>query len=144
MQAEEIRVVLLSYPEVTEETPFDAETVVYKTAGKMFALTNWNSKPLSFNLKCDPEKAEVLREQYRCVLPGYHMSKKHWNTVIYDGSVEDERFKGWIEHSFECVVKSMPRKVQADLLAKRQSGFSSLDEVAREARLLRDSMRKGI
>jgi len=122
MEPEAIRRYLLSFPRVTEETPFDETTVVYKTAGKMFALTSWDPESLRFNLKCDPERASELRDRYDCVLPGYHMNKKHWNTVIYDGTVEDEVFLQWVKHSFDRVVRSLPKKVQGELLKEFNQG----------------------
>jgi len=144
MQAEEIRAYFLSFPEATEETPFDANTVVYKTAGKMFALTNWSSKPLSFNLKCDPELAEKLRDQFECVVPGYHMNKAHWNTVTYDGSVEDGTFRKWVDHSFECVVKGMSKTKRESMLEQWQQRKSALSLPDPDALQLRASLRKGI
>lgn len=116
----------MSYPEVTEETPFDESTVVYKTAGKMFVLINWEDKPLRANLKCEPCKAEELREKYACVIPGYHMNKKHWNTVYFDGSVEDDIVREWIEHSFDRVVAGFPKKKREELLRSRNKGMDSL------------------
>ena len=143
MQPEAIRSYLLRFPRVTEETPFDAETVVYKTAGKIFALTNWDQNPLRLNLKCEPERAEELRDKHACVIPGYHMSKKHWNTVIYDGSVADEVFLEWIHHSFERVVMSMPKKLQAELFEEFKQ-IPTGDEHDHESRELRSSLQKGI
>lgn len=143
MEPEDIRKVFLSFPKVTEETPFDETTVVYKTAGKMFALTSWDPNPLRFNLKCDPERALKLRDQHACVLPGYHMSKKHWNTVIYDGSVEDDMFLEWVKHSFEMVAKSLPKKVQVELLEAFQSDTDKHMESS-DKQELRSQMRKGI
>jgi len=78
--------------------------LVFKVNGKMFALTNIDDEELSVNLKCDPEKAIDLREHYPCVLPGYHMNKKYWNTVIIDGSITDKMLKEWIDDSYELVI----------------------------------------
>jgi predicted DNA-binding protein (MmcQ/YjbR family) len=88
---------------VTEEFPFGEETLVYKVNGKIFAISNLETFE-SVNLKCDPEKAVELREQYAAVQPGYHMNKKHWNTVLVDGSVSDVLIKQWIDHSYQLVV----------------------------------------
>lgn len=77
--------------------------MVFKVSGKMFALTDVETFE-SINLKCDPEKAIELREQYEAVQPGYHMNKKHWNTVMNDGSVSDKLMKEWIDHSYELVA----------------------------------------
>ena len=142
MTVEELRRCFLSFPEVTEETPFDESTVVYKTAGKMYALIDWEQKPLSMNLKCEPSRAEELRDEYACVIPGYHMSKKHWNTVILDGSVDDATLREWITHSFERVVAGMPKKDQARLLGKHKAG--SADPTGIEDKALREEMRRRI
>jgi len=102
MDIVEIREYCLSKPNVTESLPFDEDTLVFKVNGKMFALTNLTGD-LSLNLKCDPEKAIELREQYPAVVPGYHMSKVHWNTVWIDGSVSDKLIREWIDDSYELV-----------------------------------------
>ncbi len=140
MDAEKYRQVVLSFPEVTEEQPFGPEATVYKTAGKMFALIGYDNKPLWTNLKCDPKKAEELRDQYACVKPGYHMNKKHWNTVTLDGSVPDELVTEWIKHSFECVLKGFP-KAKREALLKAQQSSRPLDHTDKE---LRSQLRKGI
>lgn len=91
--------------EGSEETfPFGEDTLVFKKDGKIFALANLDGDP-TVNLKCDPAYALELRERYPCVIPGYHMNKKHWNTVILDGSVPDKEILSWIDHSFELVKK---------------------------------------
>ncbi len=99
---------------VTESFPFDETTLVIKVMGKMFALTDLEGA-FSVNLKCDPELATRLREQYPCVSPGYHMNKRLWNTVLIDGSVSDEVIMQWIDHSYELVVASLPKKVREEL-----------------------------
>ena len=145
MEPQAIRSWLLHFPEVTETTPFDETTVVYKTAGKLFVLVDWDAKPLAFNLKCDPERAEQLRDQYACVLPGYHMNKKHWNTVVYDGSVEDTLFLEWVEHSFFRVAKGFPKAKQAaleGLWAATKSKGMGLSDVADVE--LRSALKRGI
>ena len=88
---------------VTEEFPFGEETMVYKVMGKMFALTSLDSTPFSINLKCDPERALQLREEHDCVQPGYHMNKKHWNTITIDGTLTNKKLKEFIEHSYNLV-----------------------------------------
>lgn len=99
----------------TEEgLPFGEETLVFKVMGKMFALTDIGSFA-SVNLKCDPEKAVELREQHAAVIPGYHMNKKHWNTVLMDGTVPDRLVKEWIDDSYRLVVASLPKKTQKEL-----------------------------
>lgn len=99
---------------MTEEFPFDANTLVYKVMGKMFALTDIDHFE-SVNLKCDPERAIQLRDEYEAVHPGYHMNKKHWNTVRMDGSVGDRLIKEWIDHSYDLVVKSLPLKTRLSI-----------------------------
>ncbi len=89
---------------VTEEFPFGEDTLVFKVNGKMFVLTDVE-KFESVNLKCIPEVAAELREQYAAVQPGYHMNKKHWNTVVMDGSIPDRLMKEWIDQSYNLVVK---------------------------------------
>ncbi len=113
MNIEEFREYCLSKPHTTEGFPFDETTLVFKVAGKMFALTNIDLFE-STNLKCDPEKAEELREQYPdYIFPGYHMNKKHWNTVSVE--LEDKLLVELINHSYELVYKSLPRKTRQEL-----------------------------
>jgi predicted DNA-binding protein (MmcQ/YjbR family) len=99
---------------VTESFPFDNDTLVFKVMGKMFALASLN-EPDSVNLKCDPEKTEELRAQYMAVQPGYHMNKKMWNTVSFNVDVNDKLLYELIDHSYEEVVKGLPKKTQAEL-----------------------------
>lgn len=94
---------------VTEDFPFDATTLVFKVSGKMFALTDLEGD-FSVNLKCDPERAIQLREQYPSIIPGYHMSKKHWNTIMIDGSVDNDLLLELIDHSYNLVVSGLPLK----------------------------------
>ncbi len=99
---------------VTEEYPFDEETAVFKVMGKMFAavdITHFES----VNVKCDPEKALELRAAYSGVLPGYHMSKKHWNTILMDGSVPDDVFLSWVDDSYDLVISGLPKALKASL-----------------------------
>jgi predicted DNA-binding protein (MmcQ/YjbR family) len=107
MNIEDLREYCLSLPGVSEHFPFDETTLVFKVNGKMFALTDLEG-PLSINLKCDPELALELREQYPSVKPGYHMNKVHWNTVEIDGSISDSLITGWIDHSYSLIAK--PKK----------------------------------
>ncbi|MEW5799146.1 MAG: MmcQ/YjbR family DNA-binding protein [Bacteroidota bacterium] len=101
---------------ITEEFPFDEETLVFKVFGKMFLLTNVNDIPLSMNLKCDPERAIELRERYPAVKPGYHMNKKWWNTVDADGSIPDGLVYELIDHSYDEVVKNLPMKLKKKIV----------------------------
>ena len=100
----------LSKPGVKEELPFGPDTLVYKVKGKIFLLTSLDEEQLSFNVKCDPDLAIELREQYDCVQPGYHMNKKHWNTITVDGSVPGKQLKEWIDHSYDLVAKRNSNK----------------------------------
>ncbi len=109
MDIESIRNYCLEKPEVTEGFPFGDDTLVFKVNGKMFALMNLEGT-LSINLKCDPEKAIELREHYAGVLPGYHMNKKQWNTVMLDFSIDSTLIKQWIDDSYNLVVQNMPKK----------------------------------
>ncbi len=108
MNLESFRDYCLSKKGVTEEFPFGINTLVYKVAGKMFALTDVDSFE-SINLKCLPEEAVQLREHYEAVLPGYHMNKKHWNTVVMDGSIPDRSLKEWIDQSYNLVALKSER-----------------------------------
>lgn len=103
MNVEEIRAYCLSKPEVEEGLPFGPDVLVFKSRGKIFLLLPLDSDNIQFNVKCDPDLAVELRENYDCVLPGYHMNKKHWNTVIVDGSVKRSKIREWIDHSYELV-----------------------------------------
>lgn len=105
MDIEQLRDYCLSKPDVQETTPFGPDTLVYKVSGKVFLLFGLDGDPLQFNVKCDPDKAEELREQYPAVVPGYHMNKKHWNTVIIDGSIPARQLKEWIDDSYHLVAK---------------------------------------
>ena len=89
--------------------PFGEEALVIKVAGKMFALLPVGAKPPRINLKCDPTWAEVLRQTYTAVTPGYHMSKRHWNTIIVDGSIPDAEIFEMLDHSYELVVKGLSK-----------------------------------
>lgn len=103
MNAEDITDYCLSKEDVTSSFPFGTETLVFKVNGKAFCLMGLNREPLSFNVKCDPELALELREQYPAVIPGYHMNKKHWNTVLMDGSLTAKQIKQFIDHSYDLV-----------------------------------------
>jgi len=105
---ESFRTYCLNKKGVTEEFPFDEETLVLKVMGKMFGLANVNDFA-SINLKCDPENAVELREKYAAVQPGYHMSKKHWNTVLIDGSIPDKLLRQWIDESYQLVVSGLTK-----------------------------------
>ena len=105
----------LSKKAVTEETPFGPDNLVYKVGGKMFLLASLDTVPLRFNAKCDPDEALQLRETHPCVLPGYHMNKTHWNTIVVDGSVSDKVLKEWVDASYELVLASLPKKLKEEI-----------------------------
>jgi predicted DNA-binding protein (MmcQ/YjbR family) len=114
MNIEDFRTYCLSLRGVTEETPFDENTLVFKVMGKMFALADMIDFE-SFNVKCEPEKAVELREKYSSVKAGYHMNKKHWNTILVRGELNDNELKHWISHSYHLVVTGLPKKVKEEL-----------------------------
>ena len=115
MNIEEFRQYCLSKKGVTEEFPFGPDTLVFKVMGKMFALTNLDGD-FSINLKCDPDLAIELREQYPAVLPGYHMNKKHWNTIAIDGSLSNKLINEWTDHSYNLVVDQLPKILKNKLI----------------------------
>ncbi|MEP6628369.1 MAG: MmcQ/YjbR family DNA-binding protein [Ginsengibacter sp.] len=105
MNIEELRDYALSLQEVTEGFPFGEDTLVFKTNEKIFLLVSLSAFPLQFNVKCKPDHAVELREQYPSVLPGYHMNKKHWNTILVDGSLSASQLKDFIKESHLLVAK---------------------------------------
>lgn len=109
MNIEEYREYCIRKPGVTEELPFGPETLVFKVMGKMFTACDIEEFE-SFNVKCDPERAVELREQHSGINPGYHMNKRHWNTIEADGSVPDALMYEMIDHSYELVAASLTRK----------------------------------
>ena len=114
MNIESIRIYCLSKKGTTEGFPFDETTLVFKVMNKMYALANLEGD-LTVNLKCDPETAISLREEYPFIVPGYHMNKAHWNTIYIDDSVPDQFVKHWIDHSYELIVRSLSKKIQQEL-----------------------------
>ena len=108
MNIEEFRDYCLGKKGAEESFPFDETVLVFKVAGKMFALTRTEGE-FTVNLKCDPEKAVELRENFSCVKPGYHMNKKHWNTVHIDGTVPNRLLKEWIDHSYQLIAGKTKR-----------------------------------
>ncbi len=106
MNIEELREYCLAKPNSTESFPFDNETLVFKVNNKIFLLASIESQPLQFNVKCNPEQAIELREQYpMAVLPGYHMNKKHWNTIIINGDLSLVQLQQFIDQSYDLVAK---------------------------------------
>ena len=119
MRPAALRTRCLAFPGTTETFPFGAETSVFKVAGKMFAVSRLGQSPLRVSLKCDPVLAEQLREAHAAVLPGYHLNKRHWNTVTIDGSLPDRMVKDMIEDSYDLVVDGLPKQKRERLRALR-------------------------
>lgn len=114
MTLDSFRSYCLGFKGVTEETPFDPVTLVFKVMGKMFALADMDIFE-SINVKCNPDKAIELRERYESVNEGYHMSKKHWNTITVNSDMADREILTWISHSYDLVVASLPKKTREEL-----------------------------
>ena len=121
MDIESYREYCLAKTGVTEELPFGPDALVFKVMGKMFALADLDAFE-SVNLKCDPERAIELREQYSAVKPGYHMNKKHWNTVMMDGSLSNELIRELTDHSYDLVVSKFPKKLREEWNTLRELG----------------------
>jgi predicted DNA-binding protein (MmcQ/YjbR family) len=115
MNVEEFREYCLSKKGVEESFPFGEETLVFKVMGKLFALTNLNWDRFSVNLKCNPERALELRERHSQIIPGYHMNKKHWNTIEFETGLDHELLLELIDHSYDLVVQKMPKKLREEL-----------------------------
>ncbi|MFH0518273.1 MmcQ/YjbR family DNA-binding protein [Streptomyces sp. M41] len=110
MSPEELRDLCLSFTAAVEDFPFNPDTSVFKVGGKLFALTDLGARPLTVNLKCDPEDAVRLRGEYEgLIVPGYHMNKRHWNTVTVDGELPDGMVRELVEDSYDLVVAGLPR-----------------------------------
>ena len=116
MDLEAFREYCLSKPGSTESTPFGEDVLVFKVAGKIFALAPLDEVPARANLKCDPDLALELRDRYEQVQPGYHMNKKQWNTVELDSGIPDTELRKMIDHSYELVVRKLPRKMRRQSL----------------------------
>jgi predicted DNA-binding protein (MmcQ/YjbR family) len=114
MNIEEFRDFCLSLKGVTEHLPFGPNVLVMKVMDKMFVLADIDQFE-SINVKCEPALAEELREKYASVQAGYHMNKKHWNTILIDGELNDQELRHWILHSYKLIVAGLPKKVQQEL-----------------------------
>jgi predicted DNA-binding protein (MmcQ/YjbR family) len=115
MTANALRRWCLSQAGATQEFPFGEQTSVFKVAGKMFALSQLQAQSLRVSLKCEPALAEALRAAHPAVLPGYHLNKRHWNTVLLDGSLPNTTVRDMIEDSYDLVVSRLPSAVRAAL-----------------------------
>jgi predicted DNA-binding protein (MmcQ/YjbR family) len=113
--ADELRAWCLGQPGASETFPFGPETSVFKVGGKMFALSRLDASPLRVSAKCEPELAAQLRLSYPAIAPGYHLNKRHWNTITLDGSLEDTTVRDLIEDSFDLVVSALPRRLRPRL-----------------------------
>ena len=112
MDIDELRGYCLAKQFTSEGFPFDNDTLVFKVADKMFGLVSLDKNPLSINLKCDPERAIELREQHEAIIPGFHMNKQHWNTLILDGSLPRSLVLELIDHSYYLTYNSLPKKTR--------------------------------
>ncbi len=115
MNIEEIREYCLRKKGVSESFPFDDKTLVFKVMGKMFALLALEAELPTINLKCKPDEADALREEYSGVKPGYHMNKRLWNTVVCDGSFDEHVFTKWIDNSYDLIVAGLTKKLKNEL-----------------------------
>ena len=117
MHIEQFRAYCIAKPGVEESFPFGETTLVFKVMGKAFALTGLESEDFRVNLKCDPERAINLREEFpESVFPGYHMNKKHWNTVLFENDLPDSLLLELTDHSYDLVVKGLSKKLKQKLL----------------------------
>lgn len=112
MNIEDVRLFCLSLKNTTECLPFDDVSLVFKVENKMYLLLPLDAVEPSLTVKCDPEKAEDLRERYRAVEPGYHFNKKHWNTIYLERDMSDEEIRQWIRHSYREVIAKLPKKIR--------------------------------
>lgn len=115
MRPDKLRAHCLAFPGAAETFPFGPETSVFKVEGKMFALSRLTGSPLTVSVKCEPALAEQLRQMHPAVTPGYHLNKKHWNTVVLDGSVTDQLVKDMVEDSYDLIVSRLPASRQRAL-----------------------------
>jgi predicted DNA-binding protein (MmcQ/YjbR family) len=122
VNARELRDSCLRHAGAVEEFPFGPEHSVFKVAGKMFALTALDRAPLEVSVKCEPELAEQLRNTYPAIRPGYHLNKRHWNTVTVDGDLPDQLVRDLIEDSYDLVVSALPKRVREQLGWHPESG----------------------
>lgn len=107
---------LLAKPASQEDLPFGPECLVYKVCGKMFALVMWQESPIRINLKADPSQVDLQRAMFSCITPGYHMNKRHWNTVTVDGELSEAQLAGLIDDSYRLVVANLTKKEQVILV----------------------------
>src|SRR5258707_9615717 len=126
MDLESFREYCLSKPAATEDMPFGEDVLVFRVGGKMFALASLDEVPATANLKCDPDLALELRDRYEQVRPGYHMNKKHWNTVDIEGGIPDAELRKMIDHSYDLVVNTLPKSTAKRAVRSRQTSAATL------------------
>ncbi len=114
MNIEQIREYCLSLQGVTEDMPFGEDTLVFRVMNKIFALVNLDGET-RINLKCEPSRAISLREEFSAIIPGYHMNKKHWNTLIMNGIIKEDLVSDLINHSYELIIESLPKSKKEEL-----------------------------
>jgi predicted DNA-binding protein (MmcQ/YjbR family) len=115
VDANDLRAWCLQHPGAIEDFPFGSTPSVFKVAGKMFALSRLGSSPLEVSVKCEPDLAVALRETHPEIRPGYHLNKRHWNTITLDGTLPDQLVRDLIEDSYDLVVSALPKRVQDEL-----------------------------
>jgi predicted DNA-binding protein (MmcQ/YjbR family) len=143
MDARDLRGWCLRQPGAIEDFPFGPEHSVFKVAGKMFALSALERTPLEVSLKCEPELAVGLRESYPAIRPGYHLNKRHWNTVTLDGSLPDQLVRDLVEDSYDLVVSALPKRIRAQLGWAPESESAPAAEPVRAAGRTRGARRAG-
>src|SRR5438094_9296562 len=125
MDGIDFREYCLRKPNATEGTPFGETVLVFKVSGKMFALMSLDEVPATANLKCDPDLALELRDRYEQVRPGYHMNKKHWNTVEIEGGIPDAELRKMIDHSYDLVAKALPKSTAKRAVQSHQTSAAT-------------------
>ena len=110
MDVETLKAHALAKAATSHDFPFDFETMALRVKGKIFVLVPINASPNQANFKCHPDLAEILRQTYKAVTPGYHMNKRHWNTVVFDGTISDDEILEMVDHAYEQVVKGLPKR----------------------------------
>ncbi len=115
MSPDQLRAAFLSFAGAEETFPFGPRTSVFKVAGKMFALSQLGAESLRVSVKCEPELAIQLRDTYAAIRPGYHLNKRHWNTVTLDGSLPDKLVRDLVEDSYDLVVSALPKRTRTQL-----------------------------
>ena len=115
MNLEQLHEFCMSLPGATETFPFDEVTLVYKVMNKMYGLIPLDNPVPQISVKCDPDRAIILREKYTCIVPAWHFNQKHWNTIIMDPGISEKEVKELIVHSYELVVSGLPKKLKEDL-----------------------------